>query len=75
MKLLRRVFGVLDGAEAGVALSLAFLVGTTLAGALVVGMPLSVAWTLYAHGRIAAAGLIAALVVLAVVSVVRDLKR
>ena len=70
MKLLRDVSAILDGAEVG----LVALFAAALFVGLVFGVPGSVAWELYQEGRVLLAGLVAALPVLAVLGVARDLK-
>jgi len=70
MKLLRNVSAFLEGAELG----LVVLFAAALFVALVLGVPGSLAWTLYQEGRVLLAGLVAALPMLAVLGVARDLR-
>src|SRR5919107_1349661 len=70
MKLLRNVSAILEGAE----LSLVVLFAAALFVGLVFGVPGSVAWELYQEGRVVLAGLIAAVPVLAILGVARDLR-
>ena len=60
----------MDGAESGTVLVL----GTVLAVGLLVGVPATVAWTLYHEARPAAASLIVAILALAILNVVRDVR-
>jgi len=55
-------------------LGLVVLFAAALFVALVLGVPGSLAWTLYQEGRVLLAGLVAALPMLAVLGVARDLR-
>ena len=69
-RFLSNVSDTFDGIEVGIV----FLLGTLLGAALVVGVPVWMAWTLIRGGRPVLGGLFAALLALTILGVVRDLR-